>query len=502
MIGIQEKALTPELASFLKQIRPGMIIFFARNIGSLKQFRQLTKDLRNLLGEETFFAIDHEGGLIQRFSSLENDEFKVTPFPGNMALAKTKREDWAYEQGCFMAQELLSMGLDLNLAPVMDVLTSNYNPGITIRSFGHDPDLVSKFGCAVIRGMQDNGLAASAKHFPGKGAATLDAHIDLPTIKLIREEMVKFHLKPFRDAVSAGVSFVMTSHVIYSGLERDLPATFSRSNVYELLRNQLNFENVILSDDLEMGAILKRFPFDEAVVRCADAGHDVILVCHQAELILKSYEALSKGYASGRLKEENLANALNRVDKVFQSLKLLRKTSFLGNGWDLARKISNHSVEIMRKGLFELNGREVHLVLPEFSQVASRFYFEPALLEKKSFIECFLEKSGIKVHASFTNIEGDASLDWIGKISSESPVILFIFDAHLFPAQRQILLEAQKYFKNLAVLPVRNPFDSDYIQENTACIQTYGFRLPQIERALVLLKENFQCQSRQSLGKT
>ena len=492
MIGIQEKVLTPELASFLQQIRPAMIIFFARNIGSLKQFRKLTRDLKDLLGEDTYFAIDHEGGLIQRFSSPEDDEIQITPFPGNMALAKTNREDWAFEQGRLMALELLSIGLDLNLAPVLDVLTPDYNPGITIRSFGNDPGLVSKFGCAMIRGMQDYGLAASAKHFPGKGAATLDAHIDLPTIKLPREEMIHVHLKPFRDAVLSGVSFVMTSHVIYSGLEQDLPATFSRKNVHELLRETLNFQNVILSDDLEMGAILKRFPFDEAVVRCVEAGHDIILVCHQSDLILKAYQTLSKAYASGRLKEENLAGSVNRMDKVFRGLKSVRKISQSRNGWELARQISLSSVEVMHKGRFQWpEGEMAHLLLPQFLQVASRYYFEPALLEKKSFIESFLEKSGHRSHTHFTNIEGEPSLEWMGKIPAESPVILFVFDAHLFNAQKQALIEAQKYFRNLAVLPVRNPFDAAYIHENTSCIQTYGFRVPQIERALILLHDHF-----------
>jgi len=490
MVGIQEKTLTPEMASFLKYVRPAMIIFFARNIDTLTQFRKLIGDLRDLLGEDTYFAIDHEGGLIQRFSTPEDDSFAITPFPGNMALAKTKREDWAFEQGRHIAVELLSMGLDLNLAPVLDVLTENYNPGITIRSFGNDPAVVSRFGCALIRGMQENGLAAAAKHFPGKGAAALDAHIDLPTIKLSREDMINIHMKPFRDAVSADVAFVMTSHVIYSGLEQNLPATFSRKNVHELLRETFNFQNVILSDDLEMGAILKRFPFDEAVIRCAEAGHDIMLVCHQRDLILSAYESLSKAYASGRLKEENLAGSMERVEKIFNSLKGARKISRTSKGWELARQIAKSSVEVVSQGHFEWRkGEQALLLMPDYQQIASRYYFEPALLEKESFVEKFFKTKGLLIDKNMTHIEGDPSLEWQGKTSAQRPVILLVFDAHLFPAQKQMLLKAQEYFKNLAILLIRNPFDEEYVREGVFCIQTYGFRRPQLESALSLIDE-------------
>lgn len=317
IIGIEGKTLTRKLSEFLKDILPSGIVLFPRNIGSPNQLKRLIADITDLFSGDVFFAIDHEGGRVHRFGGWSS----ITHFPGNDALGKAGQMDEAHEQGRVMAQELEALGFQVNLAPVLDVLTRRHNPAITTRSFGRDPDLVSRLGCAMIQGIQEEGMAATAKHFPGLGAATKDPHHDLPVIRASRKIMEQIHFKPFQAAIRSGVSFMMSTHVVYPHLDRSGPATLSKAIVKTLLREKLGFPGVILSDDLDMDAIWRKFDFEEAVVRTVEAGHDFVLVCHRPELVRRACEALRMAYQSGRLKESSLQESLFRLQSVFEKLK-------------------------------------------------------------------------------------------------------------------------------------------------------------------------------------
>jgi len=495
LIGIQEKFLTQDLKLFLREILPSGIIFFSRNIESIEKFKKFVLDLRELLGEEVFFAIDHEGGLVQRLSEVDfvNQKSSITPFPGNRALGKSGREDWAYQQGKVMAAELGSLGIQVNLAPVVDVLTEQFNPGITIRSFGDDPLLVSRLAQVSIRGMQDHGLAATAKHFPGKGAATVDAHEDLPFVSCSQEEMEKVHLEPFRNAIKTGVSFIMTSHVVYRNLDASFPATFSKKIVQELLREKLSFNNVILSDDLEMGAIVKKFSFEESVIRSVEAGHDFVLICHQPDLIRRGYRALESAYQTGRLDYQHLEKSISRLKDTLKKVVSKKAIILDKEGWILSCEIAEASVELVQRGHFlstnNMKKKERTIFIPDFFELSDRFYFEKVLLDEESFFLKSFKNRGYSVKEYRFSLKKDFDVENFGDVSPDSSVVLFCFDAKNFQAQRDILLEAQKRFNPCAVILLRNPYDREYVKEGTTFIQTYGFRTPQIQRAIEILCE-------------
>jgi beta-N-acetylhexosaminidase len=336
-------------------------------------------------------------------------------------------------------------------------------------------------------------MAATAKHFPGKGAATVDAHEDLPFVSSSEEEIDQIHLKPFRGAIEAGVSFIMTSHVVYRNLDKDFPVTFSKRIVQEVLRKRLSFENVILSDDLEMGAIIKRFSFEEAVIRAVEAGHDLVLICHQPDLIRRGYRALESAYRDGRLDPKNLEKSLSRLKKVLKRFETSEEAVSDGDGWTLACEIARSSVELVQSGNFftfqSAEKKEMVIFVPHFNELVDRFYFENALLEKesifiKSFKDCGQPVKEIRFH-----LTGDFVATNFDSISSDLPAILFCFDAKNFQAQREMLISFQKKIKHGAVVLLRNPYDAQYIQGETTYIQTYGFRTPQIQRAIEILCE-------------
>ncbi|NNN06714.1 MAG: beta-N-acetylhexosaminidase, partial [Elusimicrobia bacterium] len=276
MFGVYGFKPSRETVGLFKATGATGVLLLARNIDTPAQTRAYVEELEQRLGRPLLFAVDHEGGWVLRFKA------GVTAFPGNAALGRARDPKLAYAVGRQMARELAPLGIRMNLAPVLDVATKAYNPGIGIRSFGADAKLTARLGAAFTRGLQDHGVSACAKHFPGKGAATVDAHVDLPTIRLPRAAFQKTHLAPFRAAAAAGVDAIMTSHVRFPAFD-SVPATFSAKIVRDVLRGELGYDGLVVSDDLCMGAITKRWPVAEATMKCLDAGHDVLMIAHDVQ---------------------------------------------------------------------------------------------------------------------------------------------------------------------------------------------------------------------------
>src|SRR5712691_4656546 len=213
MIGLPGAALRDEDIRLFRDTRAAGLILYRRNFESPAQLLKLLGDLESALGRRLLVATDHEGGRVIMLGR------GVTIFPDNLAVGAAGEEAFAFRQGLIEARELRRLGVDLNLAPVLDVLTERYSPNIGIRSYGKDPAVVARYGAARIRGMKRGGVSACAKHFPGKGHAPLDAHLALPTIESTWAEMRETHLPPFLEAIAAGVDCVMTSHPVYPNLD-------------------------------------------------------------------------------------------------------------------------------------------------------------------------------------------------------------------------------------------------------------------------------------------
>jgi beta-N-acetylhexosaminidase len=266
MIGLAGSTVGDADIRLFKDTRAAGLILYRRNFTSPTQLLEMLNRLERALGRRLLVATDHEGGRIVMLGQ------GVTIFPDNLAVGTAGEETFAFKQGLYEARELRRLGVDLNLGPCLDVLTDRYSPNIGIRSYGKDPALVARYGVARIRGMMKGGVSACPKHFPGKGHSPLDAHLRLPTIDSDWADMQRVHLVPFFEALAAGLECVMTSHPVYPKLDPSgVPATFSRLIVEDYLRGQLGFRGVIVSDDLEMGAVTESCPIGEASVRAAAA---------------------------------------------------------------------------------------------------------------------------------------------------------------------------------------------------------------------------------------
>lgn len=488
VFGIPGPELRDEDLRLFQETRAGGLILYRRNFESPDQLKRLIRRLEEALGRRLLVATDHEGG---RVIMLREG---VTIFPDNLAVGTAGEAKWGSRQGTIEAKELRRLGVDLNLAPVLDVLTDAYSPNIGIRSYGKDAALVARLAAARIRAMQANGLSACAKHFPGKGHSPLDAHLKLPTIPSTWEEMKRVHLMPFLAAIEAGVDAIMTSHPLYPNLDPapETPATFSRTIVAEYLRGELGYGGVITSDDLEMGAVGEICPVGEAAVRAARAGHDLLLVCHQAESQRSVAAALLEAYRTGKLSVKALETSVERIGK----LQGRRNARFdagppapEAEGPELAMMISRAAVTILREGVGDLPARAARsagVVFPRLSALAPRISIEPALLDEAAFLHSRLAGFGVTPEILVVDVEPSVKeISAAAALAGRSELtLLFLFDAHLYHSNRLLLNALQRDAHALAIVLLRDPYDVEFLPPGVLAITAYGFRLCQLDAVL------------------
>ena len=281
------------------------VILFARNVHDRAHVKQLVRDIKALSSEPVLVCVDQEGGETVRLV----DGFEPPPWmrdigEGGPAVAAQTGEK--------LGGILRDVGIDLNLAPVMDVDSNPGNPVIARRSFGAEPRHVGECGAALIRAMQACGVAACAKHFPGHGDTELDSHHELPVVGHTLARLKDIELPPFEAAVRAGVASIMTAHLRMDAFDLAVPATLSRRIVTDLLRGDLGFKGVVISDDLEMRGIAASFSPGEAAVAAVQAGVDLVLMCHTPGAQHEAIDALSAAIDSGVLAGETVRASAER----------------------------------------------------------------------------------------------------------------------------------------------------------------------------------------------
>jgi len=285
--GFDGVKLTARSARALRQGHRAGVILFKRNVGDVEQLLQLNRAIIEAAGDmPPFVSVDQEGGRVARLRA------PFTELPPMRALGEADDLTLTTAVGEQIGHELRAVGFNLNFTPVMDVDSNPDNPVIGDRAFGSEPRAVMKHGVALLRGLQEAGVLACAKHFPGHGDTELDSHLELPTVNQPRERLAAVEIPPFRAASGAGVAAMMSAHVVYPALEPGVPATFSRAICTSLLRKDIGFTGALFSDDLEMGAITKSHDIEDAAVEAVWAGCDVLLICHDEALQERAHAAL------------------------------------------------------------------------------------------------------------------------------------------------------------------------------------------------------------------
>jgi beta-N-acetylhexosaminidase len=321
MVGFEGTGMSSDLADWMSTYGWGSVIVFGRNVESPAQLLQLTRGLQALTQRRgrppLLIAVDQEGGRVSRL------KVPFTPFPSAAMLGQTESERLVHNVGHAMACELRAVGINMDMAPVLDVLTNPANTVIGDRAFSSHAGSVARLGTAFIHGMRAAGVLTVGKHFPGHGDTVLDSHVALPVSERMVTQLNACELLPFRAAIAAGIGAIMTAHVIYPTWDTQHPATLSSTILAKILREEMGFTGVIVTDDLGMAAVAETVPWAEIAPRALHAGADLLLICHNRQCQESAYAAVLDAVHSGKFPEALLDQAVARIQGLKSQLNLL-----------------------------------------------------------------------------------------------------------------------------------------------------------------------------------
>jgi len=321
LIGLPGTEVDEETRKLIEEVKPGGIIIFGRNVESAEQLRKLLDDTRKLIPTEPLVAIDQEGGLVDRLRQV------FPPMPSARAIRQHGDLAGARRLGRVTGELLRMLGFNLNFAPVMSIITearSKLTNGLYSRSYGRSPGEVLGYTTVYMRGLQGTGCLGCLKHFPGIGAGEIDSHIEMPMVPLTKDDLMAQDLAPYIELFQRAddrVRVVMVSHGgfpnidIKKGTTHGLvtPASINANIVTNLLRQELGFKHLVVTDDLEMGAIAKHFEIEDASIQAFTAGEDMLLICATPETIRRGYYGLLEAVRDGKITEKRMQASLKRI---------------------------------------------------------------------------------------------------------------------------------------------------------------------------------------------
>ncbi len=466
-------------SEIIESVRTGQVVsfcLFSYNVASPLQIYELTKSIHSAAeagGQLTpIIGIDQEGGQLIAITG------GATELPGNMALGATRSPELAEKAGEILGRELLALGINMNFAPSLDVNTNPHNPVIGIRSFGEDPQLVAELGAALIRGMQREGVMATAKHFPGHGDTESDSHLAAPVVNHSLERTTAVELHPFREAVHAGSEAIMTAHVFFPALDEEYPATMSRPILTDLLREEMNYQGIIVTDAMDMYAVAQ-YGHEESVRGALQAGADLIMLGHIPNQ-LDFHETMAD------LLDEK---AIARIKQTQQNRKTERP-SLNVVGCAEHRAIAQ---EIADKSITVVKGADLPINLDATNQVVAVITPQPVDLtpaDSSSSVKIRLAEMMREYHPLVQDIQLPANADAdqlqaiLDTTAQADLVIVGTIQAEHHPVQAELVKALMQRDQKLVVAALRTPYDITAFPEIKNYVCSYGIREVSL-RALV-----------------
>lgn len=351
LVGFDGHEASLDVKRLIRDFGVGGVVLFARNVDRPEQLAELVRELQWSARDADhslplLVGVDQEGGRVARLKQ------PWTAWPPLRALGRLGSQEHARGMGEAIAQELKACGIRCDFAPVVDVDTNPANPVIGDRSFGDDPERVGQLGAAMIRGLQGSGVIACAKHFPGHGDTQVDSHLGLPSVEHSRARLQDVELRPFRMAIDAQVATIMTGHLLVRELDEERPATLSPRVIGELLRRDLKYDGVVVSDAMEMKAVAQRWRPSESAVLAAKAGCDLLCFCEGHDAQVEAIEGVVRALESQEISTTEMDDACDRVKRLKQAYLLpyldpdprqARLAAGVGQALALSREISERA---------------------------------------------------------------------------------------------------------------------------------------------------------------
>ncbi|SDN39563.1 beta-N-acetylhexosaminidase [Paenibacillus sp. yr247] len=494
LCGFKGIEATEELEALIAEHHIGGVIYFARNVDNTQQVARLSDQLQQIAEQSgtmpLWISIDQEGGMVARITE------GVALMPGQMALAagalgpEAKEGikagagcSAAYEAALISGKELRALGINLNFAPVLDVNNNPDNPVIGVRSFGESPELVAEFGQQAVQGFQDANVVATAKHFPGHGDTSVDSHLDLPTIMHGEERIRSVELVPFVKAIESGVDAIMSSHIYFPALEADkLPVTLSKSVLTGLLREELGFEGVIMTDCMEMNAISEHYGTVAASVMAIEAGADLVLISHSRDRQIGAIAAIEQAVHEGRLTEARIDASVKRLLALKERRGVLapqsNATAEVGTAAHcaVAQRLSEASITLVKDEQKLLPLKRVRTlavtVAAAVSSGVDEAYAGPASLGAA------LAEQGLDVLDRVLPLQeiGELREAVLAEALQAEQIVIGTYNARFHPAQVELVRDLQALGKPLVVVALRVPYDLLELPDISTFIAAYESR--------------------------
>ncbi|MGK0468401.1 MAG: beta-N-acetylhexosaminidase [Clostridium sp.] len=338
VVGIDGYDLNENTKSLIGKSKIGGVILFSNNIQDTNQLLNLLNSLKseNLKNKiPLFLSVDEEGGRVTRMPK----EFRN--FPTNKAIGKVNDAVLSYSIGSTIAMEIGSFGFNMDFAPVLDVNSNSKNPVIGNRSFGADANIVSNLGIQTMKGIQSENIIPVVKHFPGHGDTSVDSHLGLPSVNNDLKRLKSLELIPFTEAIKNNADAVMIAHILLPKIDSENPSSLSKIIITNILRGDLNFNGVIITDDMTMGAIVKNYNIGEAAVKSVKAGTDIVLVCHGYDNEVNVINALKNAISNGDISGQRIDESVYRILSLKQKYNLNDEIINSVNVEDINSKINN-----------------------------------------------------------------------------------------------------------------------------------------------------------------
>lgn len=482
--GFKGITMSDEIKHLIHEYHIGGVILFGRNIGTPQEILDLTKSLQKEAKAAGYtspllICIDQENGVVRRLGE------GTTIIPGAMLLGATHKPNHARNAGFMTGKELKALGINWNLAPVVDVNNNPENPVIGVRSFGENVQEVTTMAKNSMLGMQEAGIMTTLKHFPGHGDTSVDSHLDLPVIGHDLKRLHEIELVPFKDCIAAGADAIMSAHVYFPALEKEsnTPATLSRSVISGLLRKELGFEGVITTDCMEMDAIAKGIGTVNGCVKAVEAGVDLVMVSHihslQEESILKMVEAVR----NNTITEQQIDQSINRIERMISNYtswdeieKIQEVASFVGSQihHDQMKTIYKDGITLVsREGKSIQADDRVLLIYP------TNVY--ATMVEDKRYATLEMAEKLKKVHSQVDEIEVDPTRyeevleNAIDKVNNYDHIVVLTLNAVQHGNQQKLVHQIIASGKPVDVVAIRSPYDASYFPQANRMICAFEF---------------------------
>lgn len=475
--GFAGTALSEEFRRLIKEYKIGNVVLFRHNVESKEQLTILCEEIQNLVKKETgypaFITIDQEGGVVTR---LSEDFCNV---PEGMALSAAENPEYVKTCAQITARQLKSCGVNFNLAPVLDINNNSQNPVIGVRSYGDTPQAVIEASEAAIDGYAEEKMICCGKHFPGHGNTEVDSHLGLPVIDKTLEELKQFELLPFQCAIRNGIPAIMTGHILFPAIEKEkIPATMSRTIITDILKKELEFQGLIMSDCMEMNAIKKYYGSAQGTVGALKAGVDLICISHSAEVAEECMQEVYRALERGELSAEELEESTAKILAYKEKYRIEGRCDDYDDAVDkkIEREIRKKTIVHACGEFYELGNSPIFIGCDNYcvTQVSNP-------QEERSVVRYLSERIGGKGIVTDINPTEQEIAQVAKQIKGYDSIVLCTYNMHLMPGQRRMLKVLSELHVPMLVVAMRNPYDLRNLPKYVTGIAAWDYSAETLE---------------------